>query len=275
VPRVAHLLETPRLVVGEFSCAADDDAWSTTNHIGDSPHVVFPLVPVGITQIDKGTVLATPNHMIFYDADQLYRRRLLSEHGDRCIFVSLDPGTLEALVQEAAPEIVDDRRQLVAIDAPVDQATYLARHLLVRRLRAGEIGARAAEADVLSLLGATLRRASPKARRRRAQTRAAHHELAEAAKGRLAASLAQPVGLETLARALHTSPFHLARVFRRETGFTVAGYRRALRLRAALEQLPARADGLSALALDLGFSSHSHFSDAFRNGFGLTPSSLK
>jgi AraC-like DNA-binding protein len=32
---------------------------------------------------------------------------------------------------------------------------------------------------------------------------------------------------------------------------------------------------LTALALDLGFSSHSHFTDAFRRRFGMAPSSLR
>ena len=56
-------------------------------------------------------------------------------------------------------------------------------------------------------------------------------------------SFGQPIRLTALARALHTSPFHLARVFRSETGFTVEGYRQALRLRAALELLPSTPTG--------------------------------
>jgi AraC-like DNA-binding protein len=44
-----------------------------------------------------------------------------------------------------------------------------------------------------------------------------------------------------------------------------------LGLARALAELP-HADDLTALALDLGFSSHSHFSAVFRRTFGLTPS---
>jgi AraC-like DNA-binding protein len=64
-------------------------------------------------------------------------------------------------------------------------------------------------------------------------------------------------------------------VFRAETGFSVDRYHRALRLRAALERLPAHGGRLSALALDLGFSSHSHFSDTFRREFGVAPSAVR
>ena len=52
-------------------------------------------------------------------------------------------------------------------------------------------------------------------------------------------------------------------------------YLTRLRLRAALERLAGGANDLTALALDLGFSSHSHFADAFRREFGRTPSAVR
>jgi len=42
-------------------------------------------------------------------------------------------------------------------------------------------------------------------------------------------------------------------------------------LRMALELLRSRR-GLTEIALDLGYASHSHFTSAFRNYFGITPS---
>jgi AraC-like DNA-binding protein len=48
-----------------------------------------------------------------------------------------------------------------------------------------------------------------------------------------------------------------------------------LRLRASLERLAAGAVDLTALALELGFSSHSHFTDSFRKEFGCTPSAIR
>jgi AraC family transcriptional regulator len=109
----------------------------------------------------------------------------------------------------------------------------------------------------------------------RERTAAAHRDLAERATALIARSLAQPLSLPRLAERLRTSPFHLARVFRAQTGFSVDAYGRSLRLRAALERLPAYTDGLTALALELGFSSHSHFTEAFRREFGVAPSVLR
>jgi AraC family transcriptional regulator len=59
-----------------------------------------------------------------------------------------------------------------------------------------------------------------------------------------------------------------------ETGFSLHGFRQTLRLRAALERLSSHAGDLGMLALELGFSSHSHFSERFRNEFGVSPSQV-
>jgi AraC-like DNA-binding protein len=47
-----------------------------------------------------------------------------------------------------------------------------------------------------------------------------------------------------------------------------------LRLSRTLAEIPHTHD-LTALALDVGFSSHSHFSAAFRRAFGMTPSQFR
>jgi AraC family transcriptional regulator len=46
-------------------------------------------------------------------------------------------------------------------------------------------------------------------------------------------------------------------------------------LRAALERLAEPGVDLIDIALDLGFSSHSHFTECFRRNFGKTPSAVR
>ena len=65
--------------------------------------------------------------------------------------------------------------------------------------------------------------------------------------------------------------YHLCRTFRAVTGQTLFGFRRDLRLRAALAMLPDYRGRLSELAHTLGFASHSHFTAAFRGHFGVPP----
>jgi len=64
-------------------------------------------------------------------------------------------------------------------------------------------------------------------------------------------------------------------LFRQRTGVSIHRYLTRLRLRASLERLADGASDLTTLALDLGFSSHSHFSGAFRAEFGQTPSEVR
>ena len=51
-------------------------------------------------------------------------------------------------------------------------------------------------------------------------------------------------------------------------------YRDQLRLQGALPRLAAGED-ITRVALDLGYSSHSHFTWAFRRRFGVPPSSVR
>lgn len=77
-----------------------------------------------------------------------------------------------------------------------------------------------------------------------------------------------------VAAAVGASPAYLTDVFRRVEGVSLHKYVTSLRLARALIELPHAGD-LTALALDLGFSSHSHFSFAFRRAFGSTPSRFR
>jgi Adenosine deaminase len=77
--------------------------------------------------------------------------------------------------------------------------------------------------------------------------------------------------LTGIAAQLQVSPAYLTDLFRRHEGVSIARYQRRLRLSRALLELPHTED-IAALALDLGFSSHAHFSTAFRATYGETPS---
>ena len=128
---------------------------------------------------------------------------------------------------------------------------------------------------VADVLGAAFARHGLPGKRRRNGTDADHADRAEGAKTYLASRLGERITLDDVARAVHASPFHLARVFRQRTGVPLHRYLNRLRLRAALERLAGGANNLTALALELGFSSHSHFADAFRREFGRTPSDVR
>jgi AraC family transcriptional regulator len=63
-------------------------------------------------------------------------------------------------------------------------------------------------------------------------------------------------------------------VFQRVEGIPLYRYHLRLRLARALD-LIAQYEDLSALAADLGFSSHSHFAAAFRQAYGRSPTEFR
>jgi AraC-like DNA-binding protein len=79
--------------------------------------------------------------------------------------------------------------------------------------------------------------------------------------------------LTTLAAAVGWSPWHLSRMFRRATGCTLTTYRRRLRVRAALDELPDSRD-LAGLAARTGFADQSHMTRAIRAETNQTPAAL-
>jgi AraC-like DNA-binding protein len=85
-------------------------------------------------------------------------------------------------------------------------------------------------------------------------------------------TLFENLSVSELASRIGVSVFHLCRTFRASTGSTLHAYRRDMRLRTAANLTRTYRGHLAALALEVGFYSHSHFSAAFRRAFGHAPS---
>jgi len=84
-------------------------------------------------------------------------------------------------------------------------------------------------------------------------------------------NLCEPPGLEEIGRRAGCSPFHLSRTFSRETGLTIPQYLRKLRMERAAELLKSGKYNVTEAALEVGYSSLSHFSQAFCQTMGCCP----
>ena len=255
------------LGLGEFRCPPHDRRWEELNDIGSASHVVFPQTSVAIVQLGRPQAVVNPNHVVFYNADQRFRRFVRDGRGDHSYFVTLDRAAMDEVAGGS----------FGAVHCLREPALHLEIRLLVHRLTHAVVDPLAAEEAVQSVLGSALAAAgSPRPPRRgRSATRTLHRCLAEDAKALLGARALERMSLTELARELHTSRFHLVRVFRRETGTTIAAYRTQLRIRAALERLLAGGDDLATIAAECGFASHSHLTDTFRHTLGAPPSGIR
>jgi len=97
----------------------------------------------------------------------------------------------------------------------------------------------------------------------------------DAARSYILSRYREQLSLAEIAAACGMASSTLCESFPRVAGVPVWRYVQRLRLQDAALALAEGVEDLSALALDLGFSSHSHFAQAFRAQFGQTPSQFR
>ncbi|HEY8232895.1 MAG TPA: helix-turn-helix domain-containing protein [Vicinamibacteria bacterium] len=261
---VDRLIYRSNLVaIGAWRCPTRHPLFRDSGPIRD--HCLsFPRTAAVIEPDNAEPFVADPTVVELYNAGQEYRRRPVSPQGAESDYFAFSPAVLDGALPFGASHL--------CAGAPL----YLRQRRLVNAVRSGELDdPLEIEESVLGVLGQVLRlaRAEPRCAttRESGRRRAA---LADAAARELAADLALPLPLGLLARRLRASPFHLCRVFRERTGRSLHRHRTELRLRGALERIEQGAD-LTSVALDFGFSSHSHFTASFRTSFGIPPSRLR
>jgi AraC-like DNA-binding protein len=262
--RITPLYRSPIVSLGTFWCAPDDVRWSLENFVGDVAHIIFPTNPVWIAPEGHELTLAGPNHAVFLNPGEVFRRRRFNGGGDRNHFMVV------------GEETVDEWLRAARFPNPLGKLLprpYMTVRAIARALAAGADGLMVEE-QLLKLGHATVVGAF-RADERMPRRRRRPPPVVEDAKALLSARYAEHLTLEELGRAVNVSPFHLARSFRRHTGYTLHEYRVHLRLRAALERLSGGDEDLAIIARAVGFSSHSHLTATFRRAFGVPPSSVR
>jgi AraC-like DNA-binding protein len=220
------------------------------------------------------------NHVGFFNRGEEYTVWHPDRRGDGVTEIEILPSVL-AEIAEANDTRVEDAlaRPFSSPQLLIDSGAYQVHWEIWREAQRASSEGLAIEETALRLVAHAVEQAAAHVARartgRRAGTERAHADLAHAAKLYLSTRFRGPVGLDEVATAVHASPYHLCRVFKTQTGTTIHDYLRRQRLRAALERLAEPGADLARLALDLGFSSHSHFTGAFHREFGRTPSQAR
>lgn len=87
----------------------------------------------------------------------------------------------------------------------------------------------------------------------------------------LAGNMAEPPDLAEIGRRVGCSHYYLSRIFSQETGCGIFQYLRRLRLERAAGLLREGKMNVTQVALEVGYSSPSHFSSAFHEMYGCCP----
>lgn len=91
----------------------------------------------------------------------------------------------------------------------------------------------------------------------------------------LHACCAEGTTINEIAHACDVHPVYLARTFRRFFGYSPGDYMRKCRVERAAAMLSGTRAPLTAVALECGYSDQSHFSNAFRHSFAVTPAEYR
>lgn len=108
-----------------------------------------------------------------------------------------------------------------------------------------------------------------------ASTRGADRTRYARALARIAEAFGEPLGLDELAPLAEQSPLAFLRGFTTAVGMTPHAYLTEQRLQAARRLLADTRLTLTDIGLACGFSHQSHFGDAFKRAFGLTPAQYR
>ena len=259
--------------VGAFRCPVGDplffDSGPARNYC-----FVFPRTAVSIQHEDERAFVANPNIVTFYNCGQEYRRGAISPHGDRCDWFGVSAEVARDVVR-SFDEAVDDRpeRPFRFSRGLSDATSFLMQRRLFASVAAGgPVEALALEEAVIALLERVV--GSVYGARRSGAPVKQEDAICEAERI-LSRNWDRDLHLADVAREVGLSVYHLCRTFRRITGNTLHQYRSELRVRACLELVAAPGARLVDVAMDAGFCSHSHFTNAFHRAFGEPPSALR
>lgn len=264
---VRPLLETPSVTVWDVDCNGSCRQESAEEYTSTT-RFVFPYRGVFVRHVGRDEAVAEVNQLLFLNAGEGYRISHPVAGGDACLSITI----AEQLLHELIPHSLLRRGGKVAFhqqrlrlesrtQALVAALRYSLRNDAEDRLKAESLVLSLVQAAVSS--GSIDRGVSEKRQR-----------LADRAKLVLASDPARRWTLAEVGAEVGVSPTYLTQTFAHVEGQPLYRYHLQLRLARALDLL-ARSDDLTTLSLDLGFSSHSHFSAAFREAYGSSPSEFR
>jgi AraC-like DNA-binding protein len=265
---VHSLLKSPTVTIRDTHCQGScreksgEECTTTTQ-------LVFPYRGVYVRHVGHNQTVAEANQVLFFNAIENYSVSHPLPGGDGSLTLVIT----EPELRELAPvtflrdgATLAFRQQRLRIDARAQVLVALLRHSLHSNV------AEPLEAESLALT--LVRRVLGPRTTHAAGASTGRQRLVDRIKLVLASDLARRWTLAEIAAEVRGSPVYLTQVFQQVEGLPLYRYQLRLRLARALDHL-AHYDDLTALSLDLGFSSHSHFSAAFRQTYGRSPSEFR
>ena len=249
---IQTLLETSLVTLRDVACRGSCRHRSP-EECAAATYMVFPYRGVYVRHVGRSEAVAEANQVLFFNRGEGYQISHPVAGGDACLSLSINESTRAELGSQKPNEL---RRRIAG---GAQTLLVQLRHRLVNKC-----------ITVLEAESMTLALARNALGERAARGTAGNRKLVERAKLVLASDLTRRWTLSDVAAEVGVSPIYLTQLFKQVEGMPLYRYQLRLRLARALELL-GQVDDISALSMDLGFSSHSHFTAVFRRAYGCTP----
>lgn len=275
---VTTVLETALATVRDVCCDGRGEHPHAAAEIAH-PRLEFPYRGVYVLQLPAAgeagafdEVVADASQVLFVNAGVTGRVRHPVTAGDGSLRVQVAADLLAELVP---PDLLLDapgsvglcfRQPRLRIDARAQVLVALLRHSLLEGV------AEPLEAESLALT--LVRRALGPRTTHAPGASQGRQRLVDRTKLVLLSDLSRRWSLAGIAAEVGVSPVYLTQVFQQVEGLPLYRYQLRLRLARSLDLL-AEYEDLSALGHELGFSSHSHFSAAFQQAYGRSPTAFR
>jgi AraC-like DNA-binding protein len=268
------VFQSDLLRVVDHRCSGHDDA---RGEVPQDFEIVLPRSGAYQRRDAHGAFLADPNQVLFFNRGEPYDISHPIQGGDASTIFVVAPSLLLEIAQAHNPAVEDDQRIFPRSHFTLNSRLQVLQYRLLREAETAD--ALEIEEEIIAAVDEILRvhyQTRPEPRNNSASARRDRAEQVLAVKTFLNANVGSNLLLEDISSAVHLSPYHLCRVFKREAGMTIHQYVNRLRLFNAAERMVENpVTRLDALALDFGFANHGHFSVAFRKLFGINPSEFR
>jgi len=275
-PHVRTLFRSKLIHILDYRCDGHDDIGE---EVSQDFEIILPRAGAYQRRDTYGTILADPNQILFSNAGEPYQITHPVKGGDSSTVFLFAPSLLIEMIRVFDPDVENTPNRLfqhnhITLNSRLQISQY--RLLCADRHTLDML---ALEEEIVTLVAGILHafhHGPDIVQKPSRNTVHVHAEQIHNVKNFLNAHFKSPLQLEQISSAVHLSPYHLCRIFKKNTGMTLHQYVNRLRLFNAAERLLDRStQRLDQIALEYGFSNHGHFSTAFRQTFGIRPSELR
>lgn len=269
-----QVVTCPALMIGEFWCPGFPEL--TDVEAAPYPEIILARQGAYIRKDVSGEVYIDRTVVAFFEAQRPYVIEHPRQRPDLTTVVSLlDPGAVcDALgvrqpdgrcfaraAVRASPELLLLHRQLLAAVRQSPHTTLAAEETAIALVNCAVALNHGVDGEL------TMPPSRPLTSR--------EVDIGVAIAEYLNANFRSPISLSMIAAHTGYSIFHVGRLFQARMKTTIHKYLTALRLESAMEALTGSDASIVSLALEHGFSSHSHFTAAFTRWASMSPSEAR